>query len=75
MYPVKEARLIEGTPCAAILSKEPQTEISFEIHKDAEPPSRKQGLLRYLSVRVVYGSNMVMRVLSIEFIRNIAHNG
>ncbi|KAK3098987.1 hypothetical protein FSP39_024964 [Pinctada imbricata] len=46
-HPVSQRRLIEGTPVKALLSKEQGTKISFEVHPDANPPSREKGLLRY----------------------------
>ena len=46
LHPVNEKRITEGTPCAVILSKEPELEANFELHKDAEPESKKKGLLR-----------------------------
>lgn len=47
-HPVKKERLIEGTPIAAILAKEPTREYSLhDIHPDANPPSRKESLSRF----------------------------
>lgn len=46
-HPVKESRLQEGSVVKAILDREPKYKISFELHPNANPPSRKQGLLRW----------------------------
>ncbi|KAL9707796.1 hypothetical protein quinque_011314 [Culex quinquefasciatus] len=47
-HPVKKERLIEGTPVAAILAKEPEKEYNLEdLHADANPPSRKESLSRF----------------------------
>lgn len=43
---VNEKRMIDGTPCHAILSVEPKLEANFELHDKAEPESKKLGLLR-----------------------------
>ncbi|XP_029635655.1 tRNA (guanine(26)-N(2))-dimethyltransferase [Octopus sinensis] len=46
-HPVSEKRLQPGSVVKAILDKKPTHDVSFEIHPDANPPSRKQGLLRW----------------------------
>ncbi|XP_065355477.1 tRNA (guanine(26)-N(2))-dimethyltransferase [Calliphora vicina] len=47
-HPVKEERMIEGTPIKAILSKECSQEYDFDsIHPEANPKSRKQALTRF----------------------------
>ncbi|GAB1600684.1 tRNA (guanine(26)-N(2))-dimethyltransferase-like [Argonauta hians] len=46
-HPVSEKRLLPGSVTKAILDKEITHNVSFEIHPDANPPSRKQGLLRW----------------------------
>ncbi|XP_023294462.2 probable tRNA (guanine(26)-N(2))-dimethyltransferase [Lucilia cuprina] len=47
-HPVKEERMIDGTPIKAILSKDCTQEYSFDtIHPDANPKSRKQALSRF----------------------------
>lgn len=46
-HPLKESRLQEGSVVKAIIAREPKHNISFEIHPDANPPSRKQGMLRW----------------------------
>lgn len=46
IHKINEKHKIEGTPCAAITSKDPELQANFETHEDAEPQSRKQGLLR-----------------------------
>lgn len=45
--PVSCDRLREGSAAATILSKEPSFEADFSIHPDANPPSRKRGLVRW----------------------------
>lgn len=48
IHPVKESRLIDGTPLKAILSVEPtKTYLFNDIHPKANPPSRKQNLVRF----------------------------
>ncbi|XP_029727371.2 tRNA (guanine(26)-N(2))-dimethyltransferase [Aedes albopictus] len=48
VHPVKKERLIDGTPIAAILAKEPTVEyLLHDIHPDANPPSRKESLSRF----------------------------
>ncbi|GAB6032633.1 tRNA methyltransferase 1 [Chamberlinius hualienensis] len=39
--------LVDGDPAKVLLSKERRHEISFEIHSDCNPESRKTGLARY----------------------------
>lgn len=47
-HPVKEERMIDGTPIKAILSKEPTRDYEFDnIHPEANPKSRKQALSRF----------------------------
>lgn len=47
-HPVKKERLIEGTPIAAILAKEPTVEYQLhDLHPNANPPSRKESLIRF----------------------------
>lgn len=46
-HPVSEKRLQPGSVVKAILDKKATHDVSFEIHPDANPPSRKQGLLRW----------------------------
>ncbi|XP_041366560.1 tRNA (guanine(26)-N(2))-dimethyltransferase-like isoform X2 [Gigantopelta aegis] len=45
--PVKLHRLKEGTPVKCILEKEQKHRVSFDLHPDANPKSRQQGLLRW----------------------------
>lgn len=46
--PVKQERFLEGTPLKAILSKEPSQEYNLtDEHPLANPPSRKEALVRY----------------------------
>ena len=47
-HPVKAERLTAGSPAKAILSKEPTVTANFELHPDANPASRKKGLLRWV---------------------------
>lgn len=47
-HPVKEERMIDGTPIKAILSKPCTREYNFDdLHPDANPKSRKQALTRF----------------------------
>lgn len=47
-HPVAEARFLDGTALKAILSKEPMKDYNVDtIHPLANPPSRKEALLRY----------------------------
>ncbi|KAM7353412.1 tRNA methyltransferase 1 [Cochliomyia hominivorax] len=47
-HPVKEERMIEGTPIKAILSKENSQDYDFDnLHPEANPKSRKQALSRF----------------------------
>ena len=46
-HPVKKTRLLDGSVVKAITDKEPKHKISFELHPEANPPSRKQGMLRW----------------------------
>ncbi|CAG9863209.1 unnamed protein product [Phyllotreta striolata] len=46
-HPVSKKRLLEGTPVAGILSKPADKEYSFNMHPEANPPSRKSGILRF----------------------------
>ncbi|XP_011295322.2 tRNA (guanine(26)-N(2))-dimethyltransferase [Musca domestica] len=47
-HPVKEERMIDGTPIKAILSKECTRDYEFDsIHPEANPKSRKQALSRF----------------------------
>ena len=45
--PVKERHLKEGTPVKALLDQQPQVLANFELHPEANPKSREQGLLRW----------------------------
>ena len=44
---MNESRLTDGSPVKIILSKEPSFEAVFEEHPDANPASRRKGLLRW----------------------------
>ena len=47
-HPVKQERLIDGTPLKAILEKPCEKDYNFdELHPDANPGSRKQALSRF----------------------------
>lgn len=46
-HPVSKKRLIENTPAFNILATEPKKEHSFQLHPDANPASRKLGLVRF----------------------------
>lgn len=47
-HPVKEDRMVEGTPIKSILGKECSQEYDFDsIHVEANPTSRKQALSRF----------------------------
>jgi len=46
IHTINEKRIIQGTPCAFILGKEPELAANFELHENAEPESKKLGLLR-----------------------------
>ncbi|KAL5004264.1 hypothetical protein ScPMuIL_017720 [Solemya velum] len=46
-HPVREDRLAVGTPAKAILEKTSTSEVSFEEHPQANPHSRKEGMLRW----------------------------
>lgn len=46
-HPVSKKRMIEGTPVSNILSVKPEKEYSFETHPDANPDSKRKGLVRY----------------------------
>ena len=45
--PVNPKRLTDGSPAKAILEQEPSIKVSFDLHCDANPESRKLGLIRY----------------------------
>lgn len=45
--PVSVKRLIEGSVAKNILSVEPEKEYSFELHLNANPESKKMGLVRF----------------------------
>lgn len=45
--PVNKQRLKENTPAANILSKDIEHQCSFQIHPEANPESKKMGLLRF----------------------------
>lgn len=45
--PVNPKRLTEGSPARTILDQEPSVEISFDLHPDANPKSRADGLVRF----------------------------
>lgn len=46
--PVKEERFIDGTPLKAILSREPEKLYNLDdIHPEANPPSRKEAMVRF----------------------------
>ncbi|KAG5865910.1 hypothetical protein JTB14_011379 [Gonioctena quinquepunctata] len=47
LHPVSKKRLIEGVPASKILSIEAEKEYSFEEHPDANPASRKMGIVRF----------------------------
>ncbi|XP_055384281.1 tRNA (guanine(26)-N(2))-dimethyltransferase [Condylostylus longicornis] len=48
IHPVKEKRLVEGSPTANILSKEPEVDYNLnDIHPLANPESRKKALARF----------------------------
>lgn len=48
IHPVKQERLIEGTPLKAILDKPCEREYNFdELHPEANPSSRKLALSRF----------------------------
>jgi len=48
IHPVKEKRLVEGTPTAIILSKEPEKQYNVnDIHPLSNPESRKNALARF----------------------------
>lgn len=47
IHPVSAKRLTEGSVAKAILDKEPQINISFATHPDANPASRQKGLVRW----------------------------
>ncbi|XP_069692231.1 tRNA (guanine(26)-N(2))-dimethyltransferase [Periplaneta americana] len=44
-HPVRQERLVGAA--AAILSREPTTQINMELHPDANPQSREKGLVRF----------------------------
>lgn len=46
-HPVREERLVDGTPTKAILSQPPELTADFTEHPEANPESRKQKLVRY----------------------------
>lgn len=46
-HPINEKRLIGETPVAKILSVKPEKEYCFHNHPEANPLSRKSGLLRF----------------------------
>ena len=46
-HPVSKSRLKDGTLAKIILSKESTVEVDFTEHSDANPLSRKMGLLRW----------------------------
>lgn len=47
--PVNSKRLVEGSPAAVILARQPSIEVCFGNHDNANPKSRSQGLLRWQS--------------------------
>nr|XP_022916362.1 probable tRNA (guanine(26)-N(2))-dimethyltransferase isoform X1 [Onthophagus taurus]XP_022916363.1 probable tRNA (guanine(26)-N(2))-dimethyltransferase isoform X1 [Onthophagus taurus]XP_022916364.1 probable tRNA (guanine(26)-N(2))-dimethyltransferase isoform X1 [Onthophagus taurus]XP_022916365.1 probable tRNA (guanine(26)-N(2))-dimethyltransferase isoform X1 [Onthophagus taurus]XP_022916366.1 probable tRNA (guanine(26)-N(2))-dimethyltransferase isoform X1 [Onthophagus taurus]XP_022916367.1 len=46
-HPVSQKRLTPGTPVEVILREKPEKDYSFEIHSEANPESKKLGLVRY----------------------------
>ncbi|KAL3866784.1 hypothetical protein ACJMK2_044054 [Sinanodonta woodiana] len=46
-HPIHERHLKPGTPSAAILAKEATINVNFDIHPEANPKSRQQGLVRW----------------------------
>lgn len=46
-HPVSKKRLIEGSPVYNILLNSSQKNYSFEIHPDANPESKRKGLVRF----------------------------
>lgn len=45
--PVSSKRRTDGTPAKAILDQEPSIEVSFDLHPNANPKSRLDGLVRF----------------------------
>ncbi|KAL4227637.1 tRNA methyltransferase 1 [Mactra antiquata] len=47
MNPIKEKRNVPGSASHTILSKQPSTEVNFDLHPDAKPRSKCDSLLRW----------------------------
>lgn len=47
LTPVNMAKYPDGSPAKRILSSESSTDVSFETHSEANPPSRKIKLVRF----------------------------
>ncbi|XP_072395920.1 tRNA (guanine(26)-N(2))-dimethyltransferase isoform X1 [Diabrotica undecimpunctata] len=47
LHPAAKKRLTEDTPAFRILSQKPEKEYSFKLHPDANPASKKMGLVRF----------------------------
>ena len=59
-HSVNEKRIIEGTPCHAILSVKPKLQANFELHDKAEPESKRLGLLRFVCCTICIVSNLLL---------------
>lgn len=46
-YPANKSKMPDDRPGKRILTQESQNEVSFELHPDSNPESRKQDLLRF----------------------------
>ncbi len=47
LHPIHAEKHNESSPARRILSKEPKIEVSFEMHPEANPPSRQVRMMRF----------------------------